>query len=172
MGYMKPGAKVPEKGKGSKLTHKQAAFVEEYLIDLNASQAILRAGYKTRNQDKMGTQLLQHPLVKEAVEARLAERRERTVVDQDYVLNNLVAIVEDTKNGNPNAALRGLELLGKHLGLYRDKQEISGPDGGAIEMEQKKVEEDVADFTSRIARLAKRNGTNEVVEFPKRDGEG
>lgn len=172
MGYRKPGQKPPKSGKGSKLTDKMARFVEEYLIDLNASQAVLRAGYKTRNQDKMGTQLLQHPLVKEAVEARLQERRERVVVDQDYVLNNLVSIVEATKGGNPAAALRGLELLGKHLGLYRDKQEISGPDGGAIEMHQKKVEEDVADFTSRIARLAKRNGTDGVSEFPKPGGEG
>lgn len=166
MAYLQPGQEPPEKGKGSKLGPKMERFVEEYLVDLNASEAVIRAGYKTRNKNRMGAELLRHPLVKAAIDERIDARRERMELTADYVLTKLVAIVEDTERGNPQAALRGLELLGKHLGLYKDRQEISGPDGGAIEMEQR-VKEDVADFTSRLSSLAKRQGTSGVVEFPK-----
>jgi phage terminase small subunit len=146
-------------------------FVREYLVDLNASAAVLRAGYKTNNAHKMGAELLRHPLVKKTIEEQLDNRKERMELTADYVLTKLIDIVEKTEEGNPNAALRGLELLGKHLGLYKDRQEISGPDGGAIEMEQKKIQENVADFTSSLSRLIKRNGTTGVTEFPKPEGD-
>jgi phage terminase small subunit len=170
MPYMTKDSEIPAKGKGSKLTAKMERFVEEYMIDLNASEAVVRAGYKTRNKNKMGAELLRHPLVRQKVDELKGERRDRLELTSDYVINKLVDIVEKTERGNPTAALRGLELLGKHLGLYRDKQEISGPDGGAIQTEQR-VKEDVADFTSQLTRLIKRGGTDEVVEFPKRDGD-
>jgi len=172
MAYLKPGKEPPVRGKGSKLTGKMLLFVEEYLIDLNASEAVVRAGYKTRNKNKMGAELLRHPLVKAEVEKYMEQRKERMELTSDYVLTKLVAIVESTESGNPQAALRGLELLGKHLGLYRDRQEISGPDGGAIELEQNKVREDVNDFTRSLSRLANRSGEESVVEFPKRESEG
>ena len=102
----------------------------------------------------------------------------------DYVLVSLMEIAEATKDKNPNAALRAYELLGKHLGLYRDRQEISGPDGQSIKYEQE-VKENVDEFTSRIAGLAKRSevpggassgssrdGAGEVSFLPKRSGEG
>jgi phage terminase small subunit len=148
-------------------------FVEEYLLDLNPGDALLRAGYKVKHEyrHKVAAELMVHPLVREAIEKGMEERKERNAVTQDYVLAKLVSIVEATENGNPQAALRGLELLGKHLGLYKDRQEISGPDGGAIEMEKKEIQDSVADFTSKLSRLASRGGTGEVVEFPKRQGE-
>ncbi len=169
MAYLKPGQSAPNKGKGSKLSPKMERFVEEYLVDLNASEAVLRAGYKTRNKNRMGAELLRHPLVSQTIEEHLQARRERMELTADYVLTKLVDIVEKQQEGNPQAALRGLELLGKHLGLYRDRQEISGPDGRAIEMEQR-VKEDAADFASSLSRLIKREGTGGVAEFPKRGG--
>lgn len=147
-------------------------FVDEYMVDFNGTQAVIRAGYKTKYPDKMSVELMRHPLVRKAVDERLQEKRERTEFNADYVITKLINIVESTEQGNPQAALRGLELLGKHLGLYKDKQEISGPDGGAIELEQKEIERNVSDFTSRLARLANRGGTNSVVEFPDRQGSG
>jgi phage terminase small subunit len=164
MAYIQPGQEPPLKGKGSKLSPKMALFVEEYMVDLNASEAVLRAGYKTRNQNRMGAELLRHPLVAAEVSKRKEARSDRLELTADYVLTKLVDIVEKS-NDNPTAALRGLELLGKHLGLYRDRQEISGPDGGAIEMEQK-AEKNAADFTSQLSRLARRSGEGEVVKFP------
>ena len=171
MTYLNSESEIPTSGKGSKIGAKMLRFVEEYMIDLNASAAVLRAGYKTRHKEKMATQLMQHPHVKREIANRVQERRERMELSADYVINKLIAIVEETESGNPQAALRGLELLGKHLGLYRDRQEISGPDGNAIEMEQR-VKEDVADFTSSLTRLVERGGASTVVSFPDRKAEG
>ena len=89
----------------------------------------------------------------------------------DYVVNKLVAIVEETEAGNPNAALRGLELLAKHLGMLKEKTEISGPNGGAIEYEQK-VKEDAANLESAIARLAERGGKTGLAIVPNTGTEG
>ena len=92
------------------------------------------------------------------------ERRERNVLSADYIINKLIDITETTEKGNPQAALRALELLGKTLSLFKDRQEISGPDGKAIEYERK-LQQDQADLSSAIARLVERNGTGGVAEF-------
>jgi len=168
MAYIQPGQAPPLKGKGSQLSSKMALFVEEYMIDLNASEAVLRAGYKTKTPNRLGTELLRHPLVSASISKRKETRSNRLELTADYVLTKLVDIVEKSED-NPTAALRGLELLGKHLGLYRDRQEISGPDGGAIEMEQK-AEKNAADFTSKLSRLARRSGEGEVIKFPVSGG--
>lgn len=166
-----PGYVPPKTGKGSTLTDKQKLFCEEYVKDLNATRACIRAGYTTKAPQQTGTRLLYHPLVQTYLRKLSEKRAKRTMIDQDYVLNKLIAIVEDTESGNPQAALRGLELLGKHLRMFVDRQEVSGPDGEAIQMEQK-VKENADDFESRIARLASRDGTAGVVELPVRKREG
>lgn len=168
---MKHGQEPPKKGKGSKLTPKMEMFVEHYLVNSNATESVRLAGYKTNNPNRMGTQLLQHPLVKAAIEEAQEARRERMELTADYVLTKLVDIVENTEKGNPSAALRGLELLGKNLGIFRDKTEISGPDGEAIRVEEQKTEQNVSDFRSKLTRLAKRDGTGNVVELPVTEGD-
>lgn len=169
MAYLKPGETPPKVGRGSRLTPKMLRFIEEYMADpkMNGSQAVLRAGYKTRNANRIATDLMRHPLVKKEIENRLAERRERMSLTSDYVLAKLQEIVDKTEESNPAVAVRSLELLGKHLGLYRDRQEISGPDGKAIEMEQK-TKEDVSDFTSRLQRLREAAESKEDTVIPFR----
>lgn len=155
------------------LTGLQRAFVEEYLKDLNGTQAVLRAGYKTENPNRIAARLMKNPGIRFAVDALKAERSRKSDVTQDYVLKEIVSIVESCKNGeefNPNAALRGLELLAKHLGMLKERTEISGPDGDAIKYE--KVREDADDFTRAIAGLAKRAGTRGVAELPDTGTEG
>src|SRR5690606_28897415 len=66
-----------------KLTPKQRLFVQEYLIDLNATQAALRAGYSVNNAHKIGSQLLENPRIKQAIELAMYEREQRTKVTQD-----------------------------------------------------------------------------------------
>lgn len=168
MAFLKPGSDIPLKGKGSRLSPKAVLFVEYYLADpsLNASKAVVAAGYKTNNANRLATDLLRQPLVQRTIQEKTEKRFEKFSITQDYVLQKLKSIVEATEDGNPQAALRGLELLGKHLGLYRDRTEISGPDGEAIKMEQQ-VKEDVTDFKSRLARLTDSRGAGEVSEFPK-----
>jgi phage terminase small subunit len=161
---------VPVKGKGSKLTTKMENFINEYFIDFNASQAVLRAGYKSTTPNRLGTKLLKHPLVAAEIAKRKEIRQEKTELSAEYVITKLIAIADRHEEENPNATLRALELLGKHLGLYRDRQEISGPDGEAIHIKEEQIRQNVDEFTSRIALLAKRNGTDNVVEFPNARG--
>ena len=77
------------------LTPKQQRFVEEYLIDLNATQAYIRAGYATKNEDTasvMASRLLGNDKVQTAIQEALRARQERTKIDADYVLKRLVEI--------------------------------------------------------------------------------
>ncbi|HCF2109404.1 TPA: terminase small subunit [Pseudomonas aeruginosa] len=76
------------------LTKKQRLFVDEYLIDLNATQAAIRAGYSTRRATEIGYQLLQRPEVAQAIQAAMAERSKRTKVEADYVIRRLREIDE------------------------------------------------------------------------------
>ncbi|HHM9148535.1 TPA: terminase small subunit [Pseudomonas aeruginosa] len=76
------------------LTKKQRLFVDEYLIDLNATQAAIRAGYSARRATEIGYQLLQRPEVAQAIQAAMAERSRRTEVEADYVIRRLREIDE------------------------------------------------------------------------------
>jgi phage terminase small subunit len=76
-----------------KLTARQRRFVEEYLIDLNATQAAIRAGYSEKNAFKIGARLVQKcTAVKDAIDAALAERSSRTAVTADRVVKELARV--------------------------------------------------------------------------------
>lgn len=165
MAYLKRGSEIPEKGKGTKLSAKMQLFVSEYLVDLNATEAVKRAGYKTKNPKNIGAELLRHPLVKAAVDEALGKRIEQNEIKADYLINKLINIIETTESSNPQACLRAIELAGKSIALWKERQEISGPDGGAIQTEQK-LKQDVESFTSSLSRLARRNSEAEVHKFP------
>ena len=74
------------------LTARQARFVEEYLVDLNATQAAIRAGYSARTADKIGSELLGKTRIAEAISDAQAARSERTQVTADQVIAELAAI--------------------------------------------------------------------------------
>ena len=74
------------------MTNKQARFVEEYLIDLNATQAAIRAGYSPNTAQEIGAENLKKPMIKAAVDAAMAERSARTGVNQDRVVRELARI--------------------------------------------------------------------------------
>lgn len=76
----------------AKLTAKQQTFVEEYLIDLNATQAAIRAGYSAKNADKIGSELLGKTRVAEAVSMAMAERSRRTGINQDRILQEIAKL--------------------------------------------------------------------------------
>lgn len=116
----------------ARLTEKQQRFVAEYLIDLNATQAAIRAGYSAKNADKIGSQLLGKTRVYEAIQAEKTARSERTEITQDYVLRKLKEIADmsasdaqesDLKYSNK---IKALELLGKHLGAFDGKASGDG----------------------------------------------
>ena len=74
------------------MTPKQQRFVEEYLLDLNATQAAIRAGYSKRTASSIGEENLRKPEISEAIQEAKARRSERTQITQDRVLQELARI--------------------------------------------------------------------------------
>jgi len=108
----------------SKLTPKQKMFCKEYLIDLNAAQAAIRAGYSKKTAKEQGHRLLTNVHIADYVQKNMNKRSEKTEITADYVLNGIKKVTEkcdSEENFNPASALKGYELLGKHLVLFSDK---------------------------------------------------
>lgn len=78
--------------KTAKLTEKQQRFVDEYLIDLNATQASIRAGYSAKTADVQGSRMLANCKVQQAISIAMAERSKRTGINQDRVVLELARI--------------------------------------------------------------------------------
>ena len=78
--------------KTAKLTEKQQRFVDEYLIDLNATQAAIRAGYSAKTADVQGSRMLANCKVQQAISIAMAERSKRTGINQDRVVLELARI--------------------------------------------------------------------------------
>lgn len=74
------------------LTDKQQRFVDEYLIDLNATQAAIRAGYSEKTAAAIGAENLIKPNIQNAIQEAQAKRQEQTQIDAAYVLRRLVEI--------------------------------------------------------------------------------
>lgn len=129
----------------AKLTAKQQRFCDEYLIDLNATQAAIRAGYSKKTAGRIGTENVQKPVIKEYIAKRMAEKESALIADQDEVLKYLTSVlrgesqseeivVEGIGDGCSEARtmqkapsekdrLKAAELLGKRYGLYTDRVE-------------------------------------------------
>lgn len=140
------------------LTPKQAAFVAEYLVDLNATQAAIRAGYSEATAHSIGHENLSKPEIADAIAAAQLARSERTRVTQDYVLENTREVLERCMQRAPVMVRRGrvlvqatdeddnhvwqfdargamgaLTLLAKHVGGFVDRHVHAGdPDGQPI----------------------------------------
>ena len=92
----------------AKLTAKQQRFIEEYLIDLNATQAAIRAGYSVKTANEQGSQLLAKLSIQQAIAEKMAERSKRTGVNQDRVVLELakIAFVKMTDVVDSNGRIR------------------------------------------------------------------
>lgn len=130
------------------LTEKMKRFCDEYLIDLNATQAAIRAGYSKKTARAIGTENLSKPVIKEYIEQRMAKKEKNLIADQDEILKYLtsvvrgqsqseVVVVEGTGEGCSEARtvnkapderekLKAAELLGKRYGLFTEKLNING----------------------------------------------
>lgn len=179
------------------LTDKQRRFVDEYLVDLNATQAAIRAGYSKKTAGQIGDENLKKPQIAQAVQEAQAVRSKRTEITQDMVLRELAKIgfsdirkivrwgktelrVTGTDDGEGEAAeaYHGLALvgaddidddtaaaiseisegreglkvklhdkkgalvdIGRHLGMFKDRVEHSGPDGGPMELRGRSLDD-------------------------------
>lgn len=183
------------------LTDKQRRFVEEYLVDLNATQAAIRAGYSAKTAQEQSSRLLSNVMVQQAIREAQEARSQRTEITADRVLQELAKIgfadirkairwgrtvaipvdygdavvnamesTDHADNGAPvkvhtdialiasdeidddtaaaiseikqtkeglaikfHPKLEALSKIGQHLGMFKEKVEHSGPDGGPIE---------------------------------------
>ncbi len=157
------------------MTGKQKRFIEEYLVDLNATRAAIRAGYSPDTAKDIGCENLKKPMIRCHIALAMAERSRRTGVNADRVVMELAKIAfvnacdvidVETATLKPDAVtedtaaiqsvkvktfgedglereikmadkLKALELLGKHLGMFKDKIELSG----SLETEKTKLDD-------------------------------
>lgn len=196
------------------LTPKQQRFVDEYMIDLNGTQAAIRAGYAESGARTEGARLLANANVAAAIAAVQAERAQRTEITADRVLRELARIgfadlrkllkwtgnqpqmdeaeceetedieitaanfirlfdsdqldddtaaaiseISQTRDGSLKVKLHdkqaALVAIGRHLGMFKDRVEHTGKDGGPIQTEEVSARDMLL---SRIAGLAERSG--------------
>lgn len=163
------------------MNDRQRRFAQEYIVDLNASQAAIRAGYSGKTAYSIGQRLLKNVEVQALIQTLKTERVERVEVDADYVVNRLIEIdqmdvldiMDDAMSLRPVSEwpkvwrqylngfdladmfeghgedrvmvgilkkikwpdkVKNLELLGRHFGVFKDKLELTGPDGGPVKL--------------------------------------
>ena len=112
------------------LTPKQQRFVEEYLIDLNATQAAIRAGYSEKTAKEIGSENLTKPNIAKAIQEAQESLSNKTQLTVDMVVNGLLKEAQDYAEGSTQSArVSAWAHLGKHLGMFKDKLEhdISDP---------------------------------------------
>ena len=109
-------------------SRKQEMFVKEYLIDLNATQAAIRAGYSKRTAEIIGFENLRKPNIAAEIQKAMAERGERVELTADQVLVDINTIKKSALAAGERgwqAALRACELEGKHLKMFTDKIDMN-----------------------------------------------
>lgn len=106
------------------LTPKQQRFVEEYLVDLNATQAAIRAGYSARTAAVQASRLLTNVNICFAVKAGQAKRADAAEISQSWVVKKLRKNAELAHSiEQPGPANRSYELIGKHIGMWPNRPE-------------------------------------------------
>lgn len=117
------------------LTERQRRFIAEYLIDLNATQAAIRAGYSERTARSVGSENLTKPDIAAAIakaSRRVAEKAEWTAVER---LAALKRIYEAAEKDDPRVAISAISEANKMQGSYAPtRTEHTGADGGPIEV--------------------------------------
>lgn len=144
---MLPKKKMPPK-KATHKGNKSDLFCKEYLIDLNATQAMIRAGYAAKTASVCGSKMLAKSNIRMRIESLMQERSKQTLVDADFVVKNLIEISQKCQSKVPvmiwnaeektmeqkmdadgnnvwefdsSGANKALELLGRHLAMFTDK---------------------------------------------------
>ena len=149
------------------LNPKQKSFATEYLVDLNATQAAIRAGYSENTAGSQAHDLLKKPEIQKLIQAGMDQRAAKTEITAEYVLTKIKETIERCSQAEPvmvfdkdskqmvetgewqfkeQGVLKGCELLGRHLKLFTDKVEAKVE--GAIDLRVS-----VIDVQERIRQL-------------------
>ena len=126
------------------LNEKQQRFADEYLIDLNATRAAIRAGYSEKTAYSQGERLLRHVEVKAYIKEKMEERKEDAIASADEVMRYLTAVIRGQSRSHVLARndlgaeyilekppdekerLKAAELMGKRHQLFTDKVKVDG----------------------------------------------
>lgn len=145
----------------SGLTDKQKRFCDEYLIDMNATQAAVRAGYSKKTAYRTGCDNLKKAQIRAYIDARMAEKESELIATQDEVLRYLTSVlrgesqsveivVESIGDGFSAARefqkypsemerIKAADQLAKCYGLYADRQKMAA-DRERLELEKERLE--------------------------------
>jgi phage terminase small subunit len=119
---------MAKRSEPGRLNDLQENFCQEYLKDCNATQAAIRAGYAPNAAQEQSSRLLSKAIVAQRIQELMDARAKRVEITADYVLGTIKNTIERCQTDedyNPQAVLKGSELLGKHLKLFTDKVEHS-----------------------------------------------
>lgn len=130
------------------MTEKQKKFVDEYLIDLNATQAAIRAGYSKDTARAIGAENLTKPYIQQAIEERVEQLHNERSADAQEIIEYLTSVMRGEseseelvnefigdgcsrptrvkKAPSEKDRIKAAELLGKRFGLFKDKVELDG----------------------------------------------
>ncbi|WP_143314970.1 terminase small subunit [Clostridium sp. HBUAS56017] len=149
----------------AKLSNKQKLFCDEYLIDLNVTQAAIRAGYTPKYADSQGYKLLEKSAIKEYIDRAIAERSRRTGINQDRVIQELarIAFVKAADVINVNTATVKKNVSDDDLATIQSVKIKTVPTayGKGVEREVK-----LADKMKALELLGKHLGMfNDKVKF-------
>lgn len=125
---------MPQKPRKNKLTAKQAAFVREYLVDFNASQAALRAGFSPKSAPRLGQILMAKTHIVEAI-AKLRDKADSKAVATARELRELWSEFARNPEMSAKDRLKATELLGRTKAMFVDRKEITGKGGAPIQVE-------------------------------------
>lgn len=139
------------------LSRKYERFCQEYVIDYNGTQAAIRTGYEKKSARQQASRLLAIDAILERIKEIQSDQVKRLSISQDYVVLQLLDTYKCCREPSPvmqydydlgemvetgmyqfdsKGALRALELLGKHLGMYDRKGTATAPNGGSNLLEQ------------------------------------
>lgn len=130
------------------MTEKQKRFVDEYLIDLNATQAAIRAGYSKDTARAIGAENLTKPYIQQAIKERIEQLHNERSADAQEIIEYLTSVMRGEseseelvnefigdgcsrptrvkKAPSEKDRIKAAELLGKRFGLFKDKVELDG----------------------------------------------
>lgn len=128
--------------RGERLTAKQSLFVQEYLVDLNATKAAVRAGYSRASAAKQGGRNLRNPAVAGKISEAMHKREERVLISQDMVINELANIafgdLRQVIAWGPDGvkAVESESLSGREAALVAEVAQSSASGGGSLRLKR------------------------------------
>ena len=158
------------------LNPRQAMFVQEYLVDLNATQAAIRAGYSPRWASRQAVYLMKLPTVSRVVAREKGERAEKLELTQEAVVVQLAQDHLFAQSVNQAmAAVKATELIGKHLGMFSDKVQHEFRDPALerlVKLLEGVTQGEARELLSVAARAMSSRHAVAMLSAPARDAEG